>query len=105
MRETIGVDHALVGAMLVEKWRFAPALVETIRHQYGADVHDTAMLACVFAANQISKKLNFGFAGNPCVEELPAGLAGRIGGSLDEVIASLGNVEKLFDEAKIFAQA
>ena len=104
LRELIGADHAVVGAMLVEKWRFAAPLVDTIRHQYGAELNDTDMIACVFAANQISKKLNFGFAGNPCVEELPSGLAGRVGGSLDEVIASLGNVEKLFDEAKIFAK-
>ncbi len=33
LREIIGVDHAVVGAMLVEKWRFAPQLVEAIRNQ------------------------------------------------------------------------
>lgn len=105
LREAIGVDHAVVGAMLVEKWRFAAPLVETIRHQYGADRKDTGMVACVFAANQISKKLRFGFAGNPYVEELPPDLAQRVGGSLDEVIASLGDVQKLFEEARIFAKA
>ena len=105
LRETIGVDHAVVGAMLVEKWRFAAPLVETIRHQYGADLKDSDMVACVFAANQISKKLQFGFGGNPCVEELPPDQARRVGGSLDEVIASLGDVQRLFEEAKIFAKA
>ena len=35
LRSVLGVDHAVVGAMLVEKWRFAPHLVETIRHQFG----------------------------------------------------------------------
>ncbi len=105
LRETIGVDHAVVGAMLVEKWRFAPPLVETIRHQYGADIKDTPMIACVFAANQISKKLRFGFGGNPVVEELPPALAQRLGGSLDEVIASLGDVAKLFEDARAFAKS
>ena len=105
LRETIGVDHAVVGAMLVEKWHFAAPLVETIRNQYGTERQDSDMIACVFAANQISKKLKFGFAGNPLVEELPPDLAKRVGGSLDEVIASMGDVEKLYDEAKVFARA
>ena len=105
LRESIGVDHAVVGAMLVEKWRFAAPLVETIGHQYGPDVTDTAMVACVFAANQISKKLEFGFGGNPLVEELPPALALRLGGSLDEVIASLGDLGKQYEEAQAFAKA
>ena len=104
LREVIGADHAFVGAMLVEKWRFAPQLVETIRHQSGDDVQDTDMVACVFAANQISKKLKFGFGGNPLVEELPVPLATRLGGSLDEVITSLGDLSQLFEEARIFAR-
>ena len=103
LRQTIGVDHAVVGAMLVEKWRFSAPLIETIRHQYGADVKDTPMIACVFAANQICKKLEFGSGGNPLVEELPAALAQRLGGTLDEVVVSLGDLGKQFDEARAFA--
>ena len=104
LRETLGVDHAVVGAMLVEKWRFAPNLVETIRHQYGPELADSDMIACVFAANQISKKLGFGFAGNLLVEEFPPAVVKRLGGSLDEVIASLGDLTPLFEEAKIFSK-
>lgn len=102
LRETIGVDHAVVGSMLVERWRFAPSLIETIRFQYGSDMKDTSMIACVFAANQISKKLAFGFAGNLFVDELPPAIAHRLGGTLDEIIVSLGDMEQLFDEAKMF---
>ena len=102
LREIIGVDHAVVGAMLVEKWRFAPRLIETIQHQFGADLKDTDMIACVFAANQISKKLNLGFGGNPCIEEFPPPVVKRLGGTLDEVIVSLGDLTPMFEEAKIF---
>lgn len=104
LRETLGVDHAVVGAMLVEKWRFAPHLVETIRHQYGPELADSDMIACVFGANQISKKLSFGFAGNLLVEEFPPAVVKRLGGTLDEVIASLGDLNPLFEEAKIFSK-
>lgn len=104
LRELIGADHAVVGAMLVEKWRFPAELVETIRCQYGPEVKDTPMIACVFAANQISKKLEFGFAGNPFIEELPPAIAQRLGATLDELIVSLGDLAPLLEEAKIFSK-
>ena len=102
LRRIIGVDHAVVGAMLVEKWHFAPSLIETIQYQFVDDLKDTDMIACVFAANQISKKLNFGFGGNPCIEEFPPTVVKRLGGTLDEVIESLGDLTPMFEEAKIF---
>lgn len=105
LREIIGTDHAVVGAMLVEKWRFAAPLVETIRHQFGDELLDTEMIACVFAANQISKKLKFGSGGNPKVEELPPAIAKRLGGNLDEVIVSLGDLDRMYEEAKVFSSA
>ena len=104
LREIMEVDHAVVGAMLVEKWRFAPKLVETIRHQYGPELADSDMIACVFAANQISKQLKFGFAGNHLVEPLPPTVAKRLGGTLEEVIQRLGDLTPLFEEAQVFSK-
>jgi putative nucleotidyltransferase with HDIG domain len=100
----VGVDHAVVGAMLVEKWHFAPRLVAAIRNQSGDQLLDNDMVACVFAANQISKKLGLGFGGNRFVEPFPAGVVQRLGGTLDEVIASLGNVTELLEDSKIFTR-
>jgi hypothetical protein len=104
LQKTIGVDHALVGGMLVEKWRFAPNLVETIQNMHGPVLKDTPMVASVFAANQIAKKLNFGFGGNCHVDELTLPMAQRLGGNLDDLIARLGDLDALFEEAKIFSQ-
>jgi len=104
LREVIGTDHAVVGAMLVKKWRFPSNLIETIEHQYGQQLTDTPMIACVFAANQISKKLQLGFGGNLYVEPLPPMIMKRLGGSLDELIVSLGDLDALFDETKLFAK-
>lgn len=104
LQQIIGADHALVGAMLVEKWRFAPPLVEAIRNQHGSELKDSDMITCVFAANQISKKLQFGFGGNACIEELPPPMARRLGGNLDAVIARLGDLSALFEEAQIFSR-
>ena len=104
LQREIGADHVLVGAMLVEKWRFAPHLIETIRHQHPSNFKDTDMIACVFGANQISKKLKFGFGGNSYIDEFPAFVQKRLGGTLDEVIVSLGDLNPLFEEAKVFAK-
>lgn len=104
LQRGIGADHALVGAMLVEKWRFPPLLVETIRNQHGTDLKDSDMISCVFAANQISKKLQFGFGGNTCIEDLTPAMARRLGGNLDTVIARLGDLSALFEEARIFSR-
>ena len=104
LQQTIGADHVVVGAMLVEKWRFAPNLVDAIRHQHISDLKDTDMVACVFGANQIAKKLKFGFGGNPCIDEFPASVQKRLGGTMDEVIASMGDLNALFEEAQIFAK-
>jgi putative nucleotidyltransferase with HDIG domain len=104
LRQTIGADHAVVGAMLVEKWRFAPELINTIAHQYDSEQIDTALFACVFAANQISKKLNFGLGGNPCVYPLPDQVAQRLGGTLEELIAARDDWESTFEDAKMFTK-
>jgi len=104
LQKHIGADHFVVGAMLAEKWRFAPALIAAIGHQSLETLKDTDMSACVFGANQISKKLQFGFGGNPHIDEFPASVQKRLGGTMDEVIASMGDLNALFEEAKIFAK-
>ncbi len=104
LRHTVGTDHAVVGAMLVEKWRFERGLIDTISHQYDSEQQDTASFACVFAANQISKKLGFGFGGNPCFHPLPPLVAQRLGGTLDELIESNGNLNAAFEDAKLFSK-
>ncbi len=104
LNDLIGADHSVVGAMLVEKWRFPADLVETIRHQYTPALMDTPMIACVFTANQVSKKLAFGFGGNACVDELPPSIVNRLGGTLDEIIASLGDLTSVLEDAILFSR-
>jgi putative nucleotidyltransferase with HDIG domain len=104
LRITLGADHALVGAMLVEKWRFAPELIDSIACQYESGQQDTAAFACVFTANQISKKLGFGFGGNPSIYPLPPQVSARMGGTLEDIIASAGDLNAAFEDAKLFTK-
>ena len=103
LQQEIGIDHATTGAMLLEKWNFAPDLVSTVRHQHVLNYQDSDMAACVFGANQISKKLKFGFGGNPFYDEFPPAVRRRLGGTLDELIVALGDLDPIFEEAKMFA--
>lgn len=104
LQKILGIDHAVVGAMLVQKWHFAPELIETIACQSDVESQDTSAIACVFTANQISKQLGFGFGGNPHIDQLPDQIAARMGGSLDDIINSTGNLNATFEEAKVFAK-
>ena len=103
LNELIGADHSLVGAMLVEKWRFSADLIDTIRHQHTPEFMDAPMIACVFAANQISKKLDFGYGGNAYIEELPPTIVKRLGGTLGELIDSLGDLSNVLEDARLFS--
>jgi len=104
LQEVVGVDHATIGAMLAQKWRFADDLVDTIEHQHHPEKADTDMMACVWAANQISKKLDFDFGGYAVVEELAPTVTERLGGSLDAVVNSLGDLSELVREARLFTK-
>ncbi len=61
------------------------------------------MRSCLFVADQISKQLSGG-GGNLLVEELPPALVEHFGGQLQDVIASLGDLSKIENEAQVFAQ-
>ena len=104
LKQSIGIDHTVVGGMLLQKWRFAPPLVETIQGLHGPDMPDTSMVACVFAANQIAKKEKFGFAGNHHIDELTPAMERRLGGGLDDVLARLGDLQALYEEARVFSR-
>ncbi|OIQ84085.1 ribonuclease Y [mine drainage metagenome] len=104
MHEIVGVDHATIGAMLAQKWRFADDLIQTIEYQHRPECCDTGMMACVFAANQISKQLGIDFGGCVLVPELVPTVQARLGCDLDTVQASLGDLTSLLDEARLLAK-
>jgi putative nucleotidyltransferase with HDIG domain len=99
----IGADHAMVGSMLADRWQFPSALVSCIRNHHNNDIHD-GMNDCLRVADQICRYKQFGDAGNPYHADEPEIAPQRFGSSLDAVIARLGNLDRLFAEAKNFAQ-
>lgn len=102
-QEVMGVNHGQVGAVLGEKWQFPDALVQAIREHHQPQLPSNVLRDCVFAANQICKTLFIGDAGNTLIEPFSERMQDRFAGNLDIVLAKLGDVEAIVNEAKVFA--
>lgn len=101
-REILGVDHALVGAMLAQRWQFPYDLVQCIADHHKRHAHPTVLLDCVRVANQICKREKLGDGHNPFRkgEKLVTTV---FGGSYESVLESLGDIQVYLDEATMFA--
>lgn len=99
--DLLGIDHSQAGQLLARHWGLADDLIIAIDHHHSEQLH-AQLSDCLFAANQISKKLEFGFAGNPVIEELPPLTAQCFGMRLDELIVALGDLTPIKDEALAF---
>lgn len=103
-QKIIGVDHAVAGAMLVEKWQFQKSLSDTIRHLHDGSMTDSAMQNCLYVADQISKHQIAGKFEDIDTVELPQNIADRFGSNLGGIATQLGDLSKVLDEANVFAQ-
>jgi HD-like signal output (HDOD) protein len=103
-QQIIGVDHAVVGAMLAQRWQFADHLVQCIHDHHNLQAAPSAMLDCLRTANQIARKLKLGDSGNVWRETEAVAAPARFGDDLDATIASLGDMQRYIDDAQLFAQ-
>jgi putative nucleotidyltransferase with HDIG domain len=103
-RKIIGVDHSVVGAMLVEGWQFPKNLSDTIRHHHNAEFSGSSLHNCLYVANHLSKHSSLNISDHAVIEELPPAMAERFGGNLDEIIVKLGDLSTVVAEAQAFAQ-
>jgi len=99
--DVMGINHSQTGKLLAEHWGLADDLIVAINHHHNE--HLNSLLSdSLFAANQIGKQLKFGFAGNPVVRQFPPGVKRRFGVDLDELIAELGDLARIKNEALVF---
>ena len=103
-QKVIGADHSLVGAMLVEKWQFPKSLTDTIRNHHGEISPDNSLQSCLFVADQLSKKLSLGHPDDLELEELPPAMVAHFGMNMDGIVAKLGDLSKVMEEAQTFAK-
>lgn len=100
--EFIGLNHAQVGKMLAERWELSDLLIDAIADHHNLEPSDNALRDCVFAANQISKRMQFGDGGNPLIEDFPAAIVTRFGLNLSALCDALGDLESVKTEAQSF---
>lgn len=103
-QQIIGADHAMIGGMLMEKWRFPERLIDSVRRHHSEITSDDMLLSCLFVADQVSKLLTLEVGDGNLAGKLSPALAERFGGQLQDVIASLGDIAKLEREVHVVAQ-
>ncbi len=99
--DVLGLDHSEAGKLLAAHWGLADDLIQAIDHHHSEHLH-TPLSDCLFAANQISKQLAFGFAGNPCIDAFPEPTILRFGLDRDGLIADLGDLRAIKAQALAF---
>lgn len=102
-KDVIEYSHADIGAMLADKWNLPKDLHDSIARHHSPEEGDPSQLIdCVFAANQISKKLAFGSAGEYTVEPLPQSIQDRFSLDIDGLIKELPTLDEEVERARIF---
>ncbi|QGY40574.1 HDOD domain-containing protein [Pseudodesulfovibrio cashew] len=102
-KDVLGATHCEMGAMLAEKWNLPGELRDVIARHHAPDVGAPSQLVdCVFAADQISKKLAFGSAGSYTVRPLPGPVAARFASDLDGLIGEMATLDEEVERARIF---
>ncbi len=103
-KEIIGEDHAMVGAMLAEKWKLPENLIHCIRHHHQLHNFDdtSTMEKCIFIANQVSKLLVEDEKRISQVEEIPQYIQNWLGMPIEDVADSFDNLNEEIDKTKMF---
>lgn len=104
LRQTLGLDHAAIGAALLERWQFAPATVQAVRLQ--ADpiaCGETALASCVFLANQTCKRQGLDDGASLQVEPTPTDVLQRLGLSSAHLEGLIGDTRALLEQVQSFA--
>ncbi|MGZ4997911.1 MAG: HDOD domain-containing protein [Methylobacter sp.] len=103
--EFIGLNHSQAGKMLAEKWELSAPLIEAIAYHHDLASGENILRDCVFAANQISKHMQFGNGGNPVIEVFPESIVTRFGSTLSDMCDALEDLESIKTEAQSFINA
>ena len=103
-RKVIGVDHGVAGAMLAKRWQFPEPLVQCIRDHHRADAASSLMLDCVRMADQICRSVNQSPEARLARWKQETPIVTRFGSSIEAIVASIGDFDKIIGEALVFVQ-
>lgn len=104
-KKLIGADHTEIGAMLGEKWQLPKQLVACIKEHHNTDenAHKSAMEKGVFAANQVSYRVQAEAAGTEMPDgEFPPHIEAWLKMPVSEVVPALTGLADEIEKAKVF---
>jgi putative nucleotidyltransferase with HDIG domain len=100
----IGVDHGPVGALLAKRWAFPEHLIDCIRDHHNPQAEPSAMMDCLRMADQVVRYRDIGDSGNPWRGTEAPAAPHRFGDDMEAIVAKLGSLEKIVEDAMMFAQ-
>ncbi len=105
-QQVFGTDHAEIGGLLAETWKLPQNLIESIRNHHNpqADVADTLMIDCIYAADAVVNSISVGFSGNRLVEPFPETVEQRFRADLPTLVEQLGDLSSEIEQARQFIQ-
>lgn len=95
----IGIDHAEVGGLLAETWRFPPAIRDAIAfHHAPADAAADSLANLIHVADVTARALGLSGSPDEMVPCLDPTAWARLGGDWDAYARALPQIEKDFEE-------
>lgn len=101
----LGATHAEVGALLAQRWGLPEPLGGALAgHHAPSDENPSQLTDVVFVANQVVKRRNLGFSGNPVLSPMPAGVRERLMLNSDVVADALAELPEELQNARVMLQ-
>ena len=101
----LGATHAEVGALLARRWGLPEALGGALAGHHAPDDETPSQITdVVFVANQLVKRRNLGFSGNPVLTPMPAGVRARLALQADAVGEALADLPGELQNARVMLQ-
>ncbi len=93
-REVMGLDHAVVGGWMTEKWRLPPAIVHMVsdHHLPNATTERRDLIASIHLGDILARAMGVGYGGDNRMPEIDPAAASAYGidaGFFDEAISRL----------------
>jgi putative nucleotidyltransferase with HDIG domain len=98
----LGLNHATVGLLLTQNWKFPPAMQQAVAHHHATELAGLPVLTLlVIAANVLAHALDLSQDPEALVPAVPTGLWAQLG--LDEaaLLAVLQQTEAQFEAAHV----
>ncbi|MBI3417506.1 MAG: HDOD domain-containing protein [Verrucomicrobia bacterium] len=99
--EVLGVNHAEIGSVLLERWLFAPAVVDTVRwhHAPHAAARYPLEASMIHVADILAHSLELGFSGEPLPPTLEMDAWNRLNLGPASLRTVVKEVDRQFDDA------